>query len=332
MIKNRLLLIAALLLLSIGCIFAQGRRQSSKTVNTNRPTGAPIEHFKKFDTSASYVKVALNAYSFTKNLNDYIKGRSNDPMTLFDLIDFCAANKIDALDATGYFFVGYPDVPTDKYIYEVKKYAFRKGVDISGTGIMNNFANPDAVARAKDVQRVKDWIDVAAKLGAPVLRVFSGPVPKGYEDRWDEVASWMIPCFKEVAKYGESKGVMVGVQNHGDMMATGEQTVKVLKAVNHPWFGLILDTGYFHTEDPYRDMEMCLDYVINWQIKESALGKESMQPLDLKKVMKMVRKVGYRGYLPVETLSVPGRPYEPFKLVPEFIEKVRKAIEEEFAN
>ena len=332
MIKNRLLLIATLLILSIGCIFAQGRRQSNKTVNTNRPTGAPIEHFKKFDTSAPYVKVALNAYSFTKNLNDYIKGRSNDPMTLFDLIDFCAANKIDALDATGYFFVGYPDVPTDKYIYEVKKYAFRKGVDISGTGIMNNFANPDATARAKDVQRVKDWIDVAAKLGAPVLRVFSGPVPKGYEDRWDEVASWMIPCFKEVAKYGESKGVMVGVQNHGDMMATGEQTVKVLKAVKHPWFGLILDTGYFHTEDPYRDMEMCLDYAINWQIKESALGRESMQPLDLKKVMKMVRKVGYRGYLPVETLSVPGRQYEPFKLVPEFIEKVRKAIEEEFAN
>ena len=79
-------------------------------------------------------------------------------------------------------------------------------------------------------------------------------------------------------------------------------------------------------------MEMCLDYAINWQIKESALGRESMQPLDLKKVMKMVRKVGYRGYLPVETLSVPGRPYEPVKLVPEFIEKVRKAIEEEFAN
>lgn len=40
--------------------------------------------------------------------------------------------------------------------------------------------------------------------------------------------------------------------------------------------------------------------------------------------MKMVRKVGYRGYLPVETLSVPGRPYEPVKLVPEFIEKFVK--------
>ena len=225
------------------------------TGNPNGPKGAPVEHFSNISTDGVYVKVALNAYSFVKNLNDYIKGRMDaNPMTLFDLIDFCAKYKIDALDATGYFFVGYPDVPTDEYIFKVKQYAFRKGVDFSGTGIINNFANPDAAARKADVQRVKDWVDVAAKLGAPVLRVFSGPVPEGYEKRWDEVCKWLVDCFKEVADYGQSKGVMIGVQNHGDMMATGEQTVKVLKAVNHPWFGLILDTGYFQSDDPYKDM------------------------------------------------------------------------------
>ena len=61
----------------------------------------------------------------------------------------------------------------------MKKYAFCKGVDISGTGIMNNFANPDATARAKDVQRVKDWMMSQQNWAAPVLRIFSGPVPKG---------------------------------------------------------------------------------------------------------------------------------------------------------
>jgi len=301
--------------------------------NPDVPKGAPVERIKNFNTEGAYVKVALNAYSFTKPLNDYIKGRTGaDPMTLFDLIDFCALHKIDALDATGYFFVGHPDVPTDEYIYKVKKYAFRKGVDFSGTGIANNFANPDPEARRKDVQRVKDWVDVASKLGAPVLRVFSGPVPKGYENKWDEVAQWVVECMKEVADYGQLRGVMIGVQNHGDMMATGEQTVKILEAVNHPWFGLILDTGYFHTEDPYKDMEMSLPYAINWQVKESALGKDSMVPLDLDKIMKMVRKVNYRGYLPVETLSTPGRPYNPFTLVPEFVGKVRGAIEKEFGK
>lgn len=332
MIRERLFLMLVTLSFVAVNGFAQRERKLVGRAENTPPVGSPIEHFKKFDVSESRVKVALNAYSFTKSLNDYIKGRTKDPMTLFDLIDFCSANKIEALDVTGYFFVGYPNIPTDEYIYEVKKYAFRRGIDISGTGITNNFANPNIEARRKDVERIKDWIDVASKLGAPVLRIFSGLVPKGYENRWDEVASWMIPCFKEVAEYGKSKGVMIGVQNHGDMLATGEQTVKMLEAVNHPWFGLILDTGYFHTENPYKDIDMCLPYVINWQIKESVRGKENMDPIDLKRIMKMVRKVGYSGYLPVETLSVPGRPYDPYTLVPEFIGKVRKAIEHEFNN
>ena len=328
--KSRILLSAILIFSVVTCGFAQG---NGKKAGKNKvPEGAPVERLKNIDTLGTYVKVALNAYSFTKSLNDYIKGRDGNAMTLFDLIDFCAANKIDALDATGYFFVGYPGIPTDEYIYEVKKYAFRKGVDISGTAATNDFANPDSQARAADVQRVKDWIDVASKLGAPMLRIFSGRVPAGYEDKWNEVVSWMVPCMKEVAEYGKSKGVLIGVQNHGDMIATGEQTVEVLKRVNHPWLGLILDTGYFHTEDPYKDMEMCLPYVINWQIKESAFGKNNPIPLDLSKVMKLVRKCNYRGYLPVETLSIPGRPYDPFKLVPEFIGKVKAAVNEEFTN
>lgn len=328
--RTKVLLSAILTFAFIISGFAQ---ESGKRAGKNKiPVGAPVERLKNINTSGAYVKVALNAYSFTKCLNDYIKGREGNAMTLFDLIDFCAVNKIDALDATGYFFVGYPGVPTDEYIYEVKKYAFRKGVDISGTGITNDFANPDPQARAADVQRVKDWIDVASKLGAPVLRIFSGRVPAGYENKWEEVVSWMVPCMKEVAEYGRTKGVLVGVQNHGDMLATGEQTVKVLEKVNHPWFGLILDTGYFHTEDPYKDMEMCLPYTINWQIKESALGKNNPVPLDLNRVMKLVRMCNYRGYLPVETLSIPGRPYDPFKLVPEFIGKVKAAVNEEFTN
>jgi sugar phosphate isomerase/epimerase len=314
-----------------------GRQAQTAATQTNTGTtgypnakGAPVERMKNYNTDEAYVKVALNAYSFARVLNDYIRGREGDPMTLFDLVDFCALHKIDALDATGYYFVGYPEVPTDEYIYNLKKYAFLMGVDFSGTGITNDFANPDPEARKKDVQRVKDWVDVAAKLGAPVLRVFSGKVPEGYEDKWDEVAKWMVDCLREVAEYGQSKGVMIGVQNHGDMMATGEQTVKVLKMVNHPWLGLVLDTGYFQSDDPYKDMEMCVPYAINWQVKESVTGARNLTPIDLDRIMKIVRNANYRGYLPVETLSTPGRPYDPHTLVPEFVVRVRAAIDKEF--
>jgi sugar phosphate isomerase/epimerase len=113
------------------------------------------------------LKLGLNAYSFNKQLRD-------GSMTLADTVHFCAKQGVDALDATGYYFPGYPNAPTDEYIYNLKRVAFVNGVAISGTGVHNDFAVPDPAARKKDVQLIKDWIVVASKLGAPVIRVFSG--------------------------------------------------------------------------------------------------------------------------------------------------------------
>jgi hypothetical protein len=102
------------------------------------------------------LKVGLNAYSFNRPL---LAGS----MTLADAVDFCAKNGVDALDATGYYFPGYPSVPSDECVYALKRTAFVNGVAISGTGVRNNFAVADEAARKRDVQMVKDWIVVASK-------------------------------------------------------------------------------------------------------------------------------------------------------------------------
>ena len=106
----------------------------------------------------------MNAYSFSKALTDGLAGRSQG-MTLLELLDFCAIHDFDAIDPTGYFFPGYPKVPADEYINKFKRRAFELGIDISGTGVRNNFASPDKASRAADVKHVKEWIEVAAKLG-----------------------------------------------------------------------------------------------------------------------------------------------------------------------
>ena len=76
-------------------------------------------------------------------------------------------------------------------------------VDLSGTGVRNDLATPDKAARAKDVQHIKEWVEVAARMGAPVLRVFSGKRPTDVS--WDQVAKWMVDdlnqCVEHAAKY-----------------------------------------------------------------------------------------------------------------------------------
>lgn len=308
---------------------AQGTRKAPAAERqAAQPPRMAVEHRRDFDASVSRVQPALNAYSFSKELNNHVKARAGRAMTLFDLIDFCVAHDIPAVDLTGYFFVGYPEVPSDDYIHAIKRYAHLHGVRISGTGVRNNFASPDPAVRAADVEHVKAWIDVAAKLGAPVIRTFAGPVPEGHA--WDEAAAWMVACYRQCAAYGQQRGVLVGVQNHGDMLKTAEQTIRIVQAVDSPWFGVVVDTGYFQTEDPYRDIEAVMPYAVNFQLKESPFGAKSPVRIDLPRLMKIIRKSGYKGYLPIETLSVKGRPYDPETLVPAFLEEVRRAIANEY--
>ena len=259
------------------------------------------------------LRLALNAYSFNRPL-------MAGTMTMSDVIDYCASQNIDGLDATGYYFPGYPKVPSDEYIFDLKRKAYLNGVTISGTGVRNDFTLTDASSRRGHIALVKDWIEVGEKLGATFVRVFSGPdMPKG--SNFEKVLQYMVPAFQECADYGKKHGVIVALQHHDDFLKTTEQTVQVVKAVNSDWFSVVLDVGSLRKGDPYEEIEKLLPYACTWQIKEKVYfdGKETA--IDLARIRQIIDKVGYRGFLPFEALG-PGDP----KMVTAFLDKVRKAM------
>lgn len=271
------------------------------------PAGVPREPGVK-------LKLALNAYSFDKPLMAHT-------MTLDDVVHFCAQHRVDALDATGDHFPGYPKAPPDEYIYNLKKTAFLNGVQLSGTGVRNDFAVADPELRKRDIQMVKDWIEVASKLGAPVVRVFSGRArPEGHS--FDQVLAWMIPAFQECAEYGKQHGVILGLQQHNDFLKTADETIRVIESVNSPWFGDILDVGSLRTKDPYQEIEKLVPYAVSWQIKTKVGYGTKDVATDLPRIKAIINKVGYRGVLPFEALG-PGDPRE---RVAEFLEQIRTAF------
>ncbi|MCX6134354.1 MAG: sugar phosphate isomerase/epimerase [Ignavibacteriales bacterium] len=265
-------------------------------------------------TGGSKLKIGLNAYSFNAPLT---KGGMN----LDDMLEFCAQIGLEAVDLTGYYFPGYPNVPPDEYIYHIKRKAFLLGLDISGTGVRNDFTFTDAAKRKDDVTLVKKWIDVASKLGAPVIRVFAGKQDtKGYS--WDQVAAWLVNDIRECVEYGKQRGVIIGIQNHNDFIKTSADALKILKMVDSEWAGIILDTGSFHVADPYTEIAATAPYAVNWQIKENVFVGEEQVKVDLPKLLKIIRSSGYRGYLPIETLGEG----DPKIKVPRFLEEVRTAL------
>jgi len=259
------------------------------------------------------LKLALNSYSFNRPLMAH-------QMTLDDVIDYCAAQNIDGLDATGYYFPGYPKVPGDQYLYDLKKKAYLNGVTISGTGVRNDFTLPDSAARKEQIGLVKDWIVAGEKMGASFIRVFSGPkMPEGHT--FDQVLEWMVPAFRECAEFGGRHGVIVALQHHDDFLKTADQTIRVVNAVNSDWFSIVLDVGSVRQGDPYAEIEKLVPYACTWQIKEEVYVNGKATPIDLAKIRAIIEKTGYRGFLPFEALG-PGDP----KVVTAFLDKVRKAM------
>lgn len=252
-------------------------------------------------TAGSRYKLALNAFSFNRPL------RAGE-LTLYDLVDFCAENGLDALDATGYYFPGYPELPDDEWVYGLKKKGFVNGVDINGCGVRNDFTLLSAAERKPEVELVKDWVGVARKLGATVLRVFAGRTrPEGYT--FDQCAEWIVPLLKECAAAGREHGVIIGVQNHNDYIKTADEAIQLVEAVDSDWLGIILDVGSLRSGDPYEEIEKLLPYAVSWQLKELVGRGDKEEPVDVARVKAIIDRVGYRGYIPIETLG-PGDPRE----------------------
>lgn len=266
------------------------------------------------------LKLALNAYSFSDLLLENLKDKSKG-LDLFQLCDYCAKHDFEAIDPTGYFFPGYPGVPSDEYVYALKRHAFDRGLAISGTGVRNDFTAADPAVRADGVRRVKAWVEVAAKLGAPVVRVFADcqapfktwQAASNQASR-DAVEAWMTAAIQECAEQAAKYGVIIGVQNHGDFIATGAQHLSLLARVNHRACGAIVDTGKYVTVDPYQDIAQVAPHAVNWQVKESPFGRADRPSTDWKRLAAILRQSGYRGYVPIETLPMNRKDYDPYAL------------------
>ena len=242
-------------------------------------------------------------------------------MTINDMLEFAAEKGFMAVDITGYYFKGYPQVPSDETLYDVKNKAFRLGLEISGTGVRNDFTHADAAKRRESVQLVKEWIDAAEKLGAQTVRIFSGTQNIEAHSR-GEVLAWMLADIRECVDYGKAHGVVVALQNHNDFIKTADETIAIMEAVKSDWFGLMLDIGSFRTGDPYDEIARTIQYAVTWQIKEKVFVGGKEVDVDAAKLISLIKASGFRGYLPLETLGEG----DPRIKVAALLDKFRRAL------
>jgi sugar phosphate isomerase/epimerase len=236
-------------------------------------------------TGKPKLKLSLAAYSFRQWLD--LKKPMQTAMTL--------AGFIDSVELTAYYFAE----TTPEYLASLKSRATRLGLDVSGTAVGNNFCTPDPAKLKTEIASVKAWVEHTSRLGGKAIRIFAGTVAKG--DIEEKARDRAVATIQEACDHAAKYGIYLALENHGGITATADQLLAIVKAVKHDHFGVNLDTGNFHTADPYGDLARIAPYAVNVQLKTEikAAGKET-EEADLPRLIDILRKANYRGYVALE--------------------------------
>lgn len=272
----------------------------------------------------SRMQLGVAAYSF-RDAFQWSRGKEQKPKdgrkpwSILDFIDWCADHNVQGAEVTSYFFP--PDVD-EAYLLEVKRHAYLRGVQLAGTAVGNNFALPKGEKLDEQIAYVKQWIDHAAVMNAPHIRVFAGPQPKGMSEA--EAVANCQAAYQECLDYAGKKGVFLGLENHGGIVAEPDNLVAMVRTAQSPWAGINFDSGNFHTEDPYADLAKIAPYAINVQLKMEMKrkGAAAAEGADVPRLLKILRAANYQGWFTLE-YEVKA---DPFVEVPKILDMLRPLL------
>lgn len=260
----------------------------------------------------SHLKLSLAAYS----LKPYLLGARSPKMDLFQFVELAADLGVAGVELTSYFF---PDDVSVDYLHRLKRRAFTLGLDISGTAVMNDFCLNPGLEAEHELAHVRTWIDYAAELDAPFVRILSGNWIQGVPD--NELERRVIDRIGELLPHAEKRGVLLALENHGGgVTTTPENLLRIVRAVPGPSFGVNLDTGNFHGPDPYAEVAQVVPYAVNVQVKTEVRRQgQSKESADLACVIRVLRDGNYSGYVALEYTA----DEDPLAAVPRFVEQLQ---------
>jgi len=257
------------------------------------------------------LKLSLAAYSMRQFLD-----LKKPTMTLFEFIDFAAELPLDAVELTSYYWAE----TTDAYAEKLKEYAAKKKLAISGVPVGNNFCVKDEKKYQAQIQLVKDWTVRAAKVGATTVRIFAGNLEKG--DTLAEAQQRVVAAMNECCEVAGKHGIYLALENHGGITDTPEHLLDLVKPVKSKWLGVNIDTGNFHTANPYADIAKIAPYGVVSQVKTEVFPNKKKEEADLAKVVKILKDANFHGYVALEYEAKE----DPKVAVPKYIKELRKLI------
>lgn len=105
------------------------------------------------------------------------------------------------------------------------------GLEVSCLSTSQRFESPSPSERAVVIERVKQFIDLAADLRCPFIRTFGNNFPPGIAK--SDVVKYVGESLRACGEYAEGKGVTVLLEMHGEFYYW-EYCLNAVKIADHP--------------------------------------------------------------------------------------------------
>ncbi|WP_139959755.1 sugar phosphate isomerase/epimerase family protein [Flavicella sediminum] len=253
-----------------------------------------------------------------------------------DHLDFAATARKFGCEGVeyvnGFFFKKAKDI---SYLNEMNSRAKSEGVDnvlimIDREGSM---AHHETSERLKAIENHYKWVDAAHHLGCHAIRVnLAGGIDK------TEATKAAIDSLTKLSDYAKQAKINVLVENHGGFSSNGAWMHGVFSQIQNSNCGTLPDFGNFCIKkdiakncmedyDRYVGMKELLPFAKAVSAKSrnfDSLGNEI--ETDYLKVMKMVKEVGYTGFVGIEYEGANVSEYKGIELTRDLLIKVGNQI------
>jgi sugar phosphate isomerase/epimerase len=175
----------------------------------------------------------------------------------------------------------------------VKKLFDDEGVEIPCVATSIQFGSADPAKRRENIEYAKVNLDLAADLGAKVIRIFAGGgIPKLTPEASDYIAS----AFDEVGDYAKASGVCPMLESGHDIIVTAVESSEIIKRVKTSNFCVLWN----HSEMDAQTFDLLKSHVKHFHVHEEVLEPDNDNILHLSK---LVKSIGYNGYFSLEIIQ-----------------------------
>jgi L-ribulose-5-phosphate 3-epimerase len=194
------------------------------------------------------------------------------------------------------------------YLKQLRRQCLDNGMSIPSFPVSTEFGMYPERINA-EIEKCRVGMETGLFLGAPLVRVFVGSTPPGGSA--EEAFKRGVDALRRCAEIGADIGMVVALQNHSGLTSTGDDMLRFHKAVNHPNFSLVLDTGHFtgregprgpkqegHTyEHYYRSLEQVAPIAPFVRVKLYQVDEQGREKfIDYQRVFDILRGVHYNGH------------------------------------